>query len=138
MDEFLFNKTAVPDDTRLSEFMGNAWEAYQDMLKQVQEMWPGMELVWKFAGAKYGWAMRLVLKKRIVCYLRAEPDMLRVSFLLGRKAINSCRATELPVWLDELLKNAKHYPEGEHIALVITGAEEIEQILSLIEIKLSY
>lgn len=86
---------------------------------------------------KYGWALKLKLKKRTILYMGPCTGSFRVSFVLSEKAITAAKEAKLPKKIQHALAEARHYPEGYGLVLVVTSAADLAAIRKLAEIKLA-
>jgi len=91
---------------------------------------------WKSSGPKYGWSLRLQVKKRNIVYLGPCPGCFRVALVLGEKAVAAARCAGLPPEIQAALDQAPRYPEGTGLRLLLTPESDLAPILSLAAIKL--
>ena len=90
---------------------------------------------WNSYSSKYGWHLRLKLKKRNIVYLGPCSGCFRVSLILGDRAVAEARNTKLPASVIKLLDNAKRYPEGTGLFFTVKNARDIPSIRKLAQIK---
>jgi hypothetical protein len=92
---------------------------------------------WKSSGAKYGWSLRLKVKKRNIVYLSPCADCFRVAYILGDKAVAAARQGDLSKSTLKLLDEATRYPEGTGIRLIVKTTKDLPAIQKLALIKLA-
>jgi len=92
---------------------------------------------WSSYSPKYGWSLKLKLKKRTIVYLGPCPGCFRVSFVLGDRAVAAARESKLPASVLKLLDDAPRYPEGTGLRLVIKNARDLPSVMKLAQIKLA-
>jgi hypothetical protein len=93
---------------------------------------------WSSSGAKYGWALRLKMKKRNILYLGPCRGSFRVTFALGDRAVEAARRRTLPRKVVKLIEEGKRYPEGTAVRMEAVEAKDIPAIVKLAAIKLQY
>ena len=87
---------------------------------------------------KYGWSLKLKLKKRTILYMGASAGCFRVSFVLSDKAMAAAKEAKFPKKIEQALAEAPHYPEGNGLVLVVNKAADLAPIRKLAEIKLAH
>lgn len=96
------------------------------------------EQEWKSVSRKYGWALRLKLKKRTILYLGPCDGCFRVSFVLGDRAVAAARLSDLPAAVTKALDEAPKYAEGTGVRLLVRRQKDLAGIRKLAEIKLAH
>jgi hypothetical protein len=92
---------------------------------------------WNSVSAKYGWAVRLKLKKRNIVYLGPCQGCFRVSFVLGDRAVAAARQSNLSAATLKLLDEAPKYAEGTGLRLLVKAEKDLAAIRKLALIKLA-
>lgn len=93
---------------------------------------------WFSSGKKYGWALRGKKGKRTIVYMIPQRGSFLVGLVLGDRAMDEVRRTSLsPAVLDVILR-AKRYGEGTGFRLPVATVEDLEDIKTLVEIKLTH
>jgi hypothetical protein len=95
------------------------------------------EQEWKSSGKKYGWSLRLKVKKRNIIYLSPCEGCFRVALVFGDKAMVAARQSNLSKKTIKLLDEAPRYPEGTGLRMVVQSAEDLVEICKLALIKLA-
>ena len=90
---------------------------------------------WHSSGVKYGWALRLQLKKRNIVYLGPRAGSFMASFVLGDKAIAAVRKSFLPADLLRTIAETKRYGEGTPVRIEVKGPEDLNLVRILAKIK---
>jgi hypothetical protein len=93
---------------------------------------------WKYSGKKFGWSFRINDKKRVIVYLLPREAYFKVAFVFGQKATDAIVNSTISDTIKHELLSAKAYAEGRGIRIDVRGAEVLEDIRNLIEIKLTY
>jgi hypothetical protein len=92
---------------------------------------------WQSSSIKYGWSLRLKLKKRTIIYLAPCAGCFRASFVLGERAVAAARQSDLPKAVLKLLDEAPRYAEGTGLRLMVKAAKDLPIIQKLALIKLA-
>lgn len=87
---------------------------------------------WKSYSRKEGWSLLLKKKTRTIVYLGPCKGCIRVSLVLGDKAIQFARNHKLPPTAAEALESSILYPEGTGIYLFVKTCKALEEIKTLI------
>jgi hypothetical protein len=126
-----------PTDDDLSKALGSVakscWDALvADMAAQhdvaIQE--------WKSYSPKAGWALRLLRKKRRILWLSPFEGCFEVVFILGGKALTAAHGSGLSAAGRRALEEAKTYPEGTGVRLLVKGPRDLPTIKKLAVLKL--
>ena len=89
---------------------------------------------WNFAGAKYGWSLRLKKGDRIVSYLTPQSGEFLFGIVVGPKA---AAKASVPAAVRKLLDESPHYGEGIGIRLSIRRKIDVTTARHLTAVKLS-
>jgi len=95
------------------------------------------ESEWKSSGAKYGWSLRLKVKKRNIVYLSPCDGCFRVAFILGDRAVTAARKSDLAKSTQKIIDEAPRYPEGTGVRLMVKAAKDLASIKKLAMIKMA-
>ncbi|MBZ5683377.1 MAG: DUF3788 domain-containing protein [Acidobacteriia bacterium] len=129
-------KSEKPTAEEVSAALGPSaklWKQLADWLAEEQ----GVAVQeWKSISPKYGWTLRLKLKKRIIVHLSPCGGCFRVLFILGDRAIRAARQSNLPQNVAKVIEDAPRYPEGTGVRLVVRGARDLAAIRKLALVKL--
>jgi hypothetical protein len=129
--------TVQPTAEEVSAALGPsapAWKQFIDWLAEEQGV---ADQEWKSTSPKYGWSLRLKLKKRTIVYLGPCHRCFRVGFVLGDKAVAAARQGGLSKAVLKLLDEAPRYAEGTGLRLIVKGTKDLAAIRKLAAIKLA-
>jgi hypothetical protein len=90
---------------------------------------------WHSSGLKYGWALRLQLKKRNIVYLGPRSGSFMTAFVLGDKAVAVARKSKLPAYVLKMISEAKRYGEGTPVRIEVSKPEDLGPVKILAKIK---
>lgn len=130
-------KPEKPTPKELSDALGPTSPLWDRLVADLTTDLGLTEQEWKSYSPKYGWHLRLKLKKRNIVYLGPCAGCFRVSFILGDRAVAEARKTRFPASVLKQLDEAKRYPEGTGLYFNVTNAREIPSIQRLAQIKVA-
>jgi hypothetical protein len=126
-----------PGEHELAATLGKssvAWHVLtMDLAKQ-----HGLVAQWNFGGPKYGWSLRLVLKKRNILYLIPGKGSFLVGIVFGDKALAALRESDVPATVIEIFDKAPRYGEGTGVRLTVKTTKDAATINKLMVIKLAH
>jgi hypothetical protein len=129
-------KTTLPTAEEVAEALGPANEVWKQLIDWLSE--EGVEeQEWKSSSAKYGWSLRLKVKKRTIVYLAPCAGCFRVSFVLGDRAVAAARQGGLSKSTLKALDEAPRYAEGTGVRLMVNDAKDLATVRKLALIKLA-
>ena len=131
------NKSKMPQKDELARALGHSsthWESLKDHLASEYE--PLTE-TWIYSGKPWGWALKLMHKKRAVLYLTPCDGYFFAGFALGEKAVKAAHQSDLPVSVMNIIDSAKKYAEGRAVRVEIRSAKAVGVIKKLISIKMA-
>jgi hypothetical protein len=130
-------KKTLPTAAEVTSALGASAEVWQQLIDWLAEQ-NVAESEWKSVSAKYGWGLRLKLKKRTIIYLGPCDGCFRVSFVLGDRAVAEARQGGLSKATLKALDEAPRYAEGTGVRLMVRAAKDLAAVRKLTLIKLAY
>lgn len=91
---------------------------------------------WHTGGVKYGWSLRLQLKKRNIVYLGPRQGWFMAAFALGDRAVAAALASELPADVLQNIAGSKRYAEGTAVRIEVRTPEDANVVQKLARIKI--
>jgi hypothetical protein len=82
------------------------------------------------------WLLKVSQAKRSLFYARPESGFVRMTVLLGQRAVDAALAGQVSKRLHESIRNAKAYPEGRPVTVVIKRASDLAKVEELLAVKL--
>ncbi len=130
MSLLLVDGSHAPTEDEIRSHVGDSYP----LLQAVLAMAP-VRPEWRYYGPKYGWSLKLFEKKRNLCYVGVDDGCFSVAFIVGEKAYARALASDLPADLAEKVRNARKYPEGHAITLVVRTEADLEPVRLMLGIK---
>ena len=94
-------------------------------------------MIWGFAGAAWGWSLRLKQKKRTILYMTPGRGFFFVGFALGERAVKAAHESALPETVLAVIDGAKKYAEGRAVRLEIKNKKDLEAAKKIAAIKMA-
>jgi len=130
-------KTTQPTAAEIATALGTSaavWEKLIHWLIEEQSV-TGQE--WKSISPKYGWSLRMKLKKRTIVHLAPCSGCFQVVFIFGARAVEAARQTALPKAVLKIIDEAPRYTEGTGVRLNVSAARDLPAIQKLALVKLA-
>ena len=129
-------KSAQPTSEEVSAALGSTAEVWKQLLDWLAEQGVA-DQEWKSSSPKYGWSLRMKLKKRTIVYLGPCDGCFRVAFVLGDRAVAATRKSDLSKSALKLLDEAPRYAEGTGVRLMVKASEDLADVRKLALVKLA-
>lgn len=130
------DKHTPPTNAALHAALGRAASAWTTLKDAVARDCAPVQEEWGFAGAQYGWSLRLKRGKRAIVYLTPCKGYFLASFALGEKACAAAAAARLPARVLDLIASAPKYAEGRGVRIPVRTQRDTAAIRALVAIKL--
>lgn len=124
-----------PTDKAVASVLGTSLSLWNELVDDLQRDLKIDTAEWHSASVKYGWSLRLQLKKRNIVYLGPRNGWFMAALALGDKAIAAARSTNLPARVLKTIAEAKRYPEGTGVRIEVKTPEDAAAVKSLAKIK---
>jgi len=131
----LDDKAHPPTGRTLQAVLGRATALWDDLKADLQTAHGPLDEEWTFAGAAYGWSMRLRKRKRALVYLTPCRSHFLASFALGEKACRAAHAGGLPESILDAIEQAPKYAEGRGVRIPVRSRKDLAGIRRLVDIK---
>jgi predicted DNA-binding protein (MmcQ/YjbR family) len=96
---------------------------------------PDLSPEWKTDSARAGRTLRLRRRERTVLYVQPQPGALRVTVVLGGKAIASALESGLTRRLQDAIAAAKVYVEGRPVVVTVRKPADLRDVERLVAFK---
>lgn len=132
------DREAPPTDPALARALGRAAAAWAALKEKLQHECAPLVEEWAFAGAKYGWSLRLKRGKRVIVYMTPGAGNFLASFALGEKACTAALDAGLPARVLALIAEAPRYAEGRGVRIPVRTLRDVASIRKLAAVKLAH
>lgn len=126
--------TAPPSESEMAAVLGDAHSAFQALLSR-----GGNPTVaeWRRYSKKSPWVLKVSQGKRALFYARPDSGRLKVTVLLGGRAVEAALAGQVSKQLHASIREAKVFPEGRPVSVWISGPADVGKVEELISVKLT-
>jgi hypothetical protein len=130
-------KSEIPTAADICAALGSSAKPWNEFVQWIEAKHGVAIQEWKSYSPKFGWSLRLKLKKRNIVYLSPCHNCFRVAFIFGDRAVKAALHSALPKRIINTIKGAPRYPEGTGIRLIVKSPSHLPAIRKLAEIKLA-
>lgn len=133
----LDDKDLVPTPGGVEGVLGPAIGAWRHLNTTIADAYAPVSESWNFAGAKYGWILRLKRKKRTLLYLTPQEGRFLVGMILGDRALGVLDRGGLSPTVLELIEAAPRYAEGTGFRIPVADVADCDAIETILRAKMS-
>jgi len=120
------DRSKEPRAVDLKSTLGRSSAHWDSLIAYIAAEYAPLDKTWSFAGAKWGWSLRLKQKKRTVLYMTPCNRHFLVGFALGEKAVKAAHARPLPDSILTVIDEAKRYAEGRGVRVEVKNKKDLE------------
>lgn len=131
------DKLKEPGPDELMKMLGRTGTHWEKLTNHIAAEYAPLDQTWNFAGAKWGWSLRLRQKKRTVLYMTPRKNHFFVGFALGEKAVMAARDGNLSESAISIIDEAKKYAEGRAVRIEIRNKKDLEIAKKIAAIKMA-
>ena len=131
-------KTRQPRAAELRGVLGRSAAHWGSLIARIQADFAPIDESWTFAGAQWGWSLRLRHKKRTVLYMTPCAKHFVVGFALGEKAVEAAKSHSLPEAVRAGIDGAKTYAEGRAVRIEVRTKRDLAAVLTLAAAKMAH
>lgn len=137
MTRMFLDKSDKPNNEMIKAALGRTYKYWESIQNILEEQYGKLIPEWKHYGAKSGWTLKMLLKKRNLFFFGPYEGYFKIAFVFGDKAVKAIEESDLPKALIEEVKNARRYMEGRGLQIDVKKQEQIKDIIKLTEIKVN-
>ncbi len=131
------DKSKEPEADDLKAMLGRTSTHWDDLEYHLAAEYSPLDEKWCFAGAKWGWSLRLKQKKRTVLHLIPCKGYFLAGLALGEKAVAAARDSGLPGSVLTVVDEAPKYAEGRGVRLEVRNKGDREAVKKLAAAKMA-
>ncbi len=131
------DKASPPSAGELHRMLGAADSAWGHLVGHVNRTYAPAVEQWNFAGARFGWSLRLRKPDRVILYLIPQAGRFLVGIVLGAKAVAAAQGAGLPAPVLAALAAAPRFAEGTGLRLPISGERDLPPVEILTALKMA-
>jgi hypothetical protein len=126
-----------PQPADLARVLGRSAGRWDEFVAHLESEFAPVTREWIFAGANWGWSLRLKRKKRAIVYLTPREKFFTAGFALGEKAVAAARAAGLDAATRKLIDEADRYAEGRAVKFEIRTKADLAPVRIIATAKMS-
>jgi hypothetical protein len=116
----------------MAAVLGDAYPAFQALVSRA-----GLGAAeWRRYTKNSPWVLKVSQGKRSLFYARPDSGHLKVTVLLGERAVDAALAGRVSKRLQGSIRKAKVYPEGRPVNVVVKRPSDLARVEELISVKL--
>lgn len=130
-------KASPPTAVELQRLLGPAGPAWTKLAHHVDQTYAPATEQWNFAGARFGWSLRLRQRDRVILYLIPQAGQFLVGVVLGAQAVAAAQSAGLPADVVAAIAAAPCHAEGTGLRLPVRGEQDLPAVEILAALKMA-
>ena len=131
------DKTSPPKRAALMRVLGRAGVHWDALLAGVKNDYAPVTTEWGFAGAKWGWSLRVKQGKRNIVYLTPCDGHFLAGTALGKKAVQAALEGRAPARHKKAIEDAPQHTQQYRLYLLPVGKKDLAAALRLVAVKVA-
>jgi Protein of unknown function (DUF3788) len=124
--------TRPPSESEMAAALGAAAPAFQSLVSRSGETVAD----WRRYTKQSPWVLKVSKGKRTLFYARPDAGIVKVTVLLGGRAVEAALAGQVSKRLHRSIRQAKVFPEGRPVSVWIKRPADVAKVEELIAVKL--
>jgi hypothetical protein len=125
-----------PTAVSIKKAIGKAGPAWSNLIERLHQDCDSLQEEWAFAGARFGWSLRLKRGERVIVHLTPCEGHFLASFALGEKACAAAKEQGLPAQVLKSIADAPKYAEGRGVRIPVRTKRDLAGVETLAAIKM--
>lgn len=132
----LTDPNVKPTDELVFSIIGENSVYWEQLVDYLYENHFDITEEWRFYNDGKSWLYRALRKKNTLYWIGVIKDTFRISFWFGDKAEPIIEASLIPENIKEEFRQAKRYGKIRAISIEMRSAEDLQNVISLVELKI--
>lgn len=124
--------TRPPSESEMAAALGDAYPAFRALADRGGDG----TAEWRRYGKQSPWVLKVSQGKRTLFYARPDSGGLKVTVLLGGRAVEAALAGRVSKRLHASIRKARVFPEGRPVSVVIKKRSDLAKVEELVAVKL--
>lgn len=124
--------TGPPSDAEMAALLGDAWLPFQALVRRDGK---GTS-EWRRYSRNSPWVLKVSQRTRTLFYAQPGARGLKVTVVLGPRAVQAALAGQVSTVLHAAITGAKVYPEGRPVSVVVKKPSDLAKVEELVAVKL--
>ncbi|MCZ7555006.1 MAG: DUF3788 domain-containing protein [Bacteroidia bacterium] len=129
-------KDSPPSTEALKTVLADTYGLWERLRAEVLTRYPKAVEEWSFPGKTFGWSFRVKDSKRVIVYMLPREGYFKAAFNFGQRAVDEIMGSGVAPSIKEELAAARVYAEGRGIRIDVRKKRDLQDVLTLVEIKL--
>jgi Protein of unknown function (DUF3788) len=125
-----------PSEEAVASVLGPALLLWKELVADLKRELKIDAAEWHTGSVKYGWSLRLQLKKRNIVYLAPCEGFFQANFALGDRAVAAAKKSDLPADVLKIIADSTRYAEGTAVRIPVRKPEDLVGVKKLSKIKI--
>lgn len=135
--ELFDKKEKEPTFEHLKVVLKESYQVFEQLIEFISETYGELTPQWKFYSPKYGWTLKMLLKKRNLFFITPEKEKFFIGFVFGDKALEVINQSQISESIKNDLNNVRKYAEGRGVRLEIYDQSLLKDLKLLTDIKIN-
>jgi hypothetical protein len=131
------DNTSPPTHKDLLRTLGQSGSLLRDIENHLSEVIGKADFEWKYYGRKAGWTLAYLQAKRRLFHLIPGEGSFELVFVLGPRALEAARTSDLPAETKAAIEGAQTHAEGTSVRITIATVTDLEVVEQLLAIKMA-
>lgn len=132
----LTDKEQFPTEEIIFSYIGKSRIHWEAIFGYIHTNYPEIISEWRYYNDGKSWLLKSTKKLKTIFWLSVLQDSFRITFYFGDKAEPVILAGTISASLKDSFQNGKKYGKIRAITVRVENEEDVENVKSLIEIKL--
>ena len=133
----LTDKDQYPTEEVIFSHIGKTRVLWESLFADTHKNYPEFDEQWRYYKDGNSWLFKMTRKSKTIFWLSVIKGAFRITFYFGDKAEPAILESTISDNLKEQFRTGKRYNKIRGITISVHGEEDIENIKSLIKIKMS-
>ena len=133
----LTDKEQFPTEEVIFSNIGKAKTQWKTLFEYIDERYPEFSSEWRYYKDGQNWLLKTLKKSKTMFWLSVHQNAFKITFYFGDKAESAILSSAISGSLKDSFKYGKRYGKIRGITIQIDSQNDIENVLLLIEIKLT-
>ena len=133
----LDDKEQFPTEEIIFSHIGKSGIHWETLFGHIRKHHPDFTSTWRYYNDGKSWLLKTARKSKTIFWLSVMKDAFSVTFYFGDKAEPAIMAADISASLKDSFKTGKRYGKIRGITVHVKSGDDVENVKSLIELKLS-
>ena len=133
----LIDEKVEPNEKLIFSIIGDKQEVWKETMTYLDNSSGSISYVWKYYKDGKCWMLRVLRKKNTVCWIHLLNNTFRIAFYFAERLENVIYNSYLSQELKDQYKHAKAFNKSRAIFIDVAKHADINQIKTLIDLKLA-